>query len=89
MSGQVPGGDLGDGNDLTRVEAHVRDCLRGQVLDFRLLMDGDRLVLRGRAPSFYLKQLAQQAVMQLLPLRLLVNEIEVLPIAVGERNDVW
>lgn len=36
-----------------------------------------RLVLRGRLPSFYLKQLAQEAVAGLDGVREIVNEVEV------------
>jgi osmotically-inducible protein OsmY len=40
--------------------------------------DGGRLVLRGQVPSFYFKQLAQEAVADLEGVEQVVNEIEVL-----------
>ena len=40
--------------------------------------DGGRLILRGQVPSFYCKQLAQEAVADLEGVEQVVNEIEVL-----------
>ncbi|MCC6127061.1 MAG: BON domain-containing protein [Pirellulales bacterium] len=40
--------------------------------------DGARLVLRGQVPSYYCKQLAQEAVADLEGVERIVNEIEVL-----------
>jgi hypothetical protein len=40
--------------------------------------DGARLVLRGQVPSYYCKQLAQEAVSDLEGVERVVNEIEVL-----------
>jgi hypothetical protein len=40
--------------------------------------DGKRLILRGQVPSFYFKQLAQEAVADLEGVEQVVNEIEVL-----------
>ena len=39
--------------------------------------DGDRLFLRGQVPSFYLKQLAQEAIAGMAGVVQVVNEIEV------------
>jgi osmotically-inducible protein OsmY len=39
--------------------------------------DGGRLFLRGQVPSFYLKQLAQEAVVGLEGVHQVINEIEV------------
>ncbi|MGD0898332.1 MAG: BON domain-containing protein [Thermoguttaceae bacterium] len=39
--------------------------------------DGGTLFLRGQVPSFYYKQLAQEAVSDLDDVRLIANEIEV------------
>jgi hypothetical protein len=49
----------------------------GWVRDFRLLLRGRGLVLQGRAPTYYAKQLAQHAIMEATPLPILANEIEV------------
>ena len=40
--------------------------------------EGGRLILRGQVPSFYFKQLAQEAVADLEGVEQVVNEIEVL-----------
>jgi hypothetical protein len=81
MNGHAECDNLSGVGDLVRVEAHVRGWVRGQVRDLRLAVEGNRLVLRGRTHCFYLKQLAQQAVMQVTPFRPLANEIEVLELA--------
>jgi hypothetical protein len=60
-----------------RVEQHVRSRLIGQVGDFELVVRGEGLVLRGRARSYYAKQLAQHAVMVVTSLPIWANEIEV------------
>jgi hypothetical protein len=39
--------------------------------------DGGRLFLRGQVPSFYFKQLAQEAVVGMEGVRQVINEIEV------------
>jgi osmotically-inducible protein OsmY len=45
--------------------------------DVRCTADADSLVLRGRVPSFYLKQIAQEIVRASHGVRSIVNEIEV------------
>jgi hypothetical protein len=47
------------------------------VRDLGLIVSGDGLVLRGCAPNYYAKQLAQQAVLESSHLPILANEIEV------------
>lgn len=64
--------------DLSPVVAEVDRVLRGRLTEFRLSADGEGLVLRGTAPSFYVKQLAQHAVRRLTPLRIVRNDIEVI-----------
>jgi hypothetical protein len=61
----------------TELETHIQCRLSGQVYDFRLVVTGMGLILRGRAHTYYAKQLAQHAVMQATGLRILANEIEV------------
>lgn len=41
--------------------------------------DGDVLFLRGRLPSYYQKQLAQEAVAELKGVRQVINQTEVVP----------
>ena len=64
--------------DLSPVVAEVDRELRGRLSEFGISAEGEGLVLSGIAPSFYVKQLAQNAVRQLTPLRILRNDIEVM-----------
>jgi hypothetical protein len=60
------------------IERRIHERTWGRVRDLRVEQDGDRLVIRGRVPTFHLKQLAQEAARELLdPLNLLVVEIVV------------
>jgi hypothetical protein len=59
------------------LEAPVSWRLDRRVRDFRLEVGDKGLILRGRAPTYYAKQLAQHAVMQTTRLSILANEIEV------------
>jgi hypothetical protein len=63
--------------ELERLAAQVQSRLGRQVLDLRLLLQDDGLVLQGRARSYYVKQLAQHVVMQVTEYRIRANEIEV------------
>lgn len=64
-------------NGTTELEARVRDRLGGRVRDFQLLVLEGGVILQGRAQTYYLKQLAQHAVMEATTLPILANEIEV------------
>jgi hypothetical protein len=79
MKRQLPeqGIDLATANGATELEALVQCRLGGQVRDFRLLVVARGLILRGRARTYYAKQLAQHAVMEATHLPILANEIEV------------
>jgi hypothetical protein len=59
------------------LEAGLRQRLRGRLRDLRVLTRDEGLVLRGRAASYHVKQLAQHAVMELSDLPILANEIQV------------
>ncbi len=48
-----------------------------RVGDFRVLAQDGGLVLQGRARTYYAKQLAQHAVMDVTAARILANEIQV------------
>jgi hypothetical protein len=63
--------------ELDRLAQIVLHRLSGRVLEFCLSLQGGRLVLRGRAPTYYAKQLAQHAVMAVTAIPILANEIEV------------
>jgi hypothetical protein len=69
--------DLTAANGATELEAHIQCRLGGQVRDFRVVIADKGLVLRGRAHTYYAKQLAQHAVLEATPLPILANEIEV------------
>jgi len=60
-----------------RLESLVRRRSHGQVRDLRLELCDEGLILHGRAASYYVKQLAQQAVLEAAEFPLLANEIEV------------
>jgi hypothetical protein len=69
--------------DLTTVkgvrglEARILCRLGRFVREFQLIDADKGLILRGRAHTYYAKQLAQHAVMEATRLRILANEIEV------------
>jgi hypothetical protein len=77
MIGQVAGKEFSCGGDgtLDQLSRTIRRQLIGRIRDFRLLHDGDGLVLRGFAPSFYAKQIAQHTVMKTTSLPISANEI--------------
>lgn len=65
----VPGEEL---------EALIQRRLLGRTIRrFRVLVEARGLVLQGCAPTFYAKQLAQHAAMEVSGLPILANEIEV------------
>ncbi len=63
--------------DLDRLVAQVQHELSGRLRDFRLKRRGDGVILMGRAGSYYAKQLAQHAAMEITGLPIHANEIEV------------
>jgi hypothetical protein len=65
-------------DEIDRLEAYVRDQLIGRVIDLRLLLRDNGLVLQGSSRSYFAKQLAQHLVMEVTTTRLLANEIQVL-----------
>jgi hypothetical protein len=62
---------------LERLAAQVQNQLSGRLRDFHLKQKGHGLVLRGRARTYYAKQLAQHAIMRATDVPILHNEIEV------------
>jgi len=62
---------------LDELELQLQGRFTGRVADFHVLPLGGGIVLRGFTRTYYLKQLAQQAVMNLTDLPILANEIEV------------
>jgi hypothetical protein len=59
------------------MEAQVQTRLGGRIRDLQILVRNDGLILKGRAPTYHAKQLAQHAVLELGWLPLLANDIEV------------
>jgi hypothetical protein len=59
------------------LEAEVLSKLQGRLLDFSVDRVGGRLILRGRANSYHVKQLAQCAVLDLSDMPIAANQIEV------------
>jgi hypothetical protein len=62
---------------IDELEDHIQSRLMGRVLDLRLVLTDDGLILHGHARTYYAKQLAQHALMEATPLPILANEIEV------------
>lgn len=63
------------GECLTLIEEYVRCRLARRVLDFQLIVRDQGLVLMGHARTWYAKQLAQEAVMEVARLPIRANEI--------------
>jgi hypothetical protein len=61
-----------------RIEARIEGRVRGRIYDLHVICSDDSIILRGRARTYYTKQLAQEAVLD-LPDRAfpLINEITV------------
>jgi hypothetical protein len=62
---------------IENIEVRVQSVMHGRVDDLHLRVSGKGLILQGRAPTYYAKQIAQHAVMQATGLPILRNEIEV------------
>ncbi len=75
VSTTIPVGDADI--DLDALETHVHTRLHGRVRDLRLVAGEGGLRLHGHTNSYYVKQLAQHAVMQATSLRIVANDIEV------------
>ena len=63
--------------EIDRLETHAQGRLNGRVRDFRLVLRGNGLILKGRAPTYYAKQLAQHVIMEATGLPIVANEIQV------------
>jgi hypothetical protein len=62
---------------ITNTAAHLARYLRGRLRDASLTVRNGAVVIHGRTNSFYVKQLAQHAVMKRVSLPIAANEIEV------------
>ena len=61
----------------TELAAQVRDRLSGQVRGFRLIVTDNGLILQGHTHTYYAKQRAQHAVMEVTEIPIVANEIVV------------
>jgi hypothetical protein len=50
-------------DEIDRLKEHVKRNLNGRLYGFQLTIHNDGLILRGRAMTYYAKQLAQHAIM--------------------------
>ena len=69
--------DLTEMSEPTQIEARIRSRLSGRIRGLQVLRENNGLILRGRTPTYYAKQLAQHALMAATDLPILANEIEV------------
>jgi hypothetical protein len=60
-----------------QIESQINRRLGEQVNDLRVTVQGEGLVLQGRARTYHDKQLAQQAAMEITERPILANEIRV------------
>jgi hypothetical protein len=74
----MSGATIEEARDVTAVlQATVRSRVGGRIHGLEVLLRHEGLVLRGRAASYYAKQLAQHALMQATGQPIAANEIEV------------
>jgi hypothetical protein len=63
--------------EIHQLETQLHDRLSGRVRDLHIFAQDRGLVLEGRAPTYYVKQLAQHVVMEATQYPILTNRIEV------------
>jgi len=66
-------------SSMQHAEAWLRQRLRSQVWELRILVREEGVILQGHALNYYAKQLGQHIAMQELRLAIVANEIEVRP----------
>jgi hypothetical protein len=52
---------------LVELERHIQTRTGRRIRNLSVEMNPDRVILRGRTTTYYLKQLAQQGVLEVLP----------------------
>ncbi len=72
--------------EIAAVAVHLASHLRGRLLDISLTVQRDGVVIGGRAGSYYVKQLAQHAVMSGVSLPIAANDIEVIEASEAPRG---
>ncbi len=70
-------------DELVAAAGHIANVLRGRLLDICLTVERGGVVIGGRTGSYYVKQLAQHAVMSCVSLPIAANDIEVVWAKVG------
>ena len=60
-----------------QVAARLHCRLGGRVHDLKIFIHRDGLILHGRVSTYYAKQMAQHAVLEISDLSIIANEIEV------------
>lgn len=76
MNAHVP--ILAPVHESERLEGLLTRRLGSRIRDLRIVLQQAGLVLRGRTETYYAKQVAQHAVMELSRMPILANEIEVM-----------
>jgi hypothetical protein len=66
-----------DSAEITQLELWLQNRMRGRVRQLRLIARDGGLALQGQSRTHYAKQLAQHAIVEATPLRLVANEIQV------------
>lgn len=69
--------DPATADGVTELEMRIRTRLGGQISQLQLEFTSMGVILRGRARTYYAKQLAQHAVMEAAQLPILANDIDV------------
>lgn len=69
--------DVAGDMEIERLQTHLESRMKGRARNLRLLFRSKGLVLKGHASTYYVKQLAQHAVMSATTLQNVANEIEV------------
>ena len=70
-------GQGGGAGIVEQIESQINRRLGGRVNDLRVIVQGEGLVLQGRARTYHDKQLALQAAMEITGRPILANEIRV------------
>ncbi len=69
--------DLTSRQTAERLETLLQRRVGNRIQDLRVLVRPAGIILQGRAPTYHAKQLAQHAAMELTPVPILANDIEV------------
>ena len=76
--GSPPGRDEAKDALAARIEARIEGRVRGRIYSLHVICSDDSIILRGRARTYYAKQLAQKAALDLPDRALpLINKIAV------------